>query len=65
MSRKQTRAERGLRDWMAGSLDTMNMITMFWLTCREAEVWEPDLKFVWAHAQKAHGRPRKPHSVAT
>ena len=53
---------RHLREFMTGSLTTMNLITMFWLASREGGVQMPEMKTKGLRGQEVHGRNRKPNA---
>jgi len=59
MSRKSYIYAKQRREAIAGSLATMNLITMFWLTCRDSGIPVPDLRNAVGGAQRVHGRNKR------
>jgi hypothetical protein len=59
MNREQELYFKYLKDFMEGSLDTSNLITMFWVALREGGVYVPELRQVIIIPTKLRGRIRR------
>ena len=63
MNSKTDISRKSLRDFMAGSMHTMNLITMFGLACREGGIFIPELNLVTCSEAKAHGKGKRVRAV--
>lgn len=63
MKSKMDIGNKNLRDFVTGSLDTMNLIVLLGMACREGGALFPVLKPAVCLGPRAHGKGKRGHFV--